>query len=120
METVNEIKTLIEATAQLSEAFNGLARKLNQERVKIGRSRVYPSQELNILHARLWTLRSAVDLLKGEVLLAKAPGAPGVVEEQREKRAQEWRQAEQVRKRWHDANPAGPRKIESSGAEIER
>jgi hypothetical protein len=29
METVSEIKTLIEATAQLSEAFNGLARKLN-------------------------------------------------------------------------------------------
>lgn len=120
MEAVEEIKTLIEATVKLTEAFNGLARKLNHEQVKIGKNAVYPREELTALHAKLWTLRSAVDVLKGEVLSAKAPATPGVVEEQREKRLQDWRRAEQVRKHWHDARPAGPRKIETSGPQIER
>jgi hypothetical protein len=120
METVDEIKTLIEATVKLTAAFNGLARKLNYERLKIGRNGVYPSEDLSALHAKLWTLRSAVDVLKGEVLSAKAPGTHGVFEEQREKRLQEWRRSEQVRKHWHDATPVRPGKIESSGPQIER
>src|SRR5215469_3093019 len=120
MEAVDEIKTLIEATVKLTEAFNGLARRLNHERVKTGKNGVHPREELSALHAKLWTLRSAVDLLKGEVLFAKAPASPGVVEEQREKRLREWRRAEQVRKHWHDPRPVESRKIETSGPQIER
>jgi hypothetical protein len=77
-------------------------------------------EELSALHAKLWTLRSTVDVLKGEVLLAKAPGKPGVVEEQREKRLQDWRRAEQVCRHWHDARPAGAGRIEASEPQIER
>jgi hypothetical protein len=120
MEAVEEIKTLIEATVKLTEAFNGLARKLNHEQVKIGKNGVYPREELSVLHAKLWTLRSTVDVLKGEVLLAKTPGTPGVVEEQREKRLQDWRRAEQVRRHWHDARPTGAGKIEACEPQIER
>lgn len=43
-------------------------------------------EELNVLHAKLWNLRSAVEALKDEVLLAKAPAALGLVEGNREKR----------------------------------
>ena len=104
METVDEIKTLIEATDRLSEAFTGLARKLNHERREIRRNGVYPKEDLSVLHAKLWNLRSAVDHLRGEVFLSKAPGEAGVVEEQREKRLQEWRRGEQVRQHWRQSN----------------
>ena len=104
MEAVDEIKTLIEATARLSEAFSGLARKLNHGRVKIVRTTAYSKEELSVLHARLWKVRSTVDALKGEVLLAKAPAAFGVVEGNRQKRLQEWRRGGQVRKHWDHAN----------------
>jgi hypothetical protein len=120
MEAVDEITTLIESTVKLTEAFNGLARRLNHERAKTGKNGVYPREGLSALHTKLWTLRSAVDLLKREVLFAKAPTPPGAVEEQREKRLREWRRAEQVRKHWHDARPAESRKIETSGLQIER
>jgi hypothetical protein len=120
METVNEIKTLIEATDRLSEAFSGLARKLNQERAKVRRNGVYPKEELSVLHAKLWNLRSAVDQLRAEVLLAKAPGVSGMVEEQKEKRVQEWRRGEQMRKQWQQPNGSVPGKTDSFGPSIER
>lgn len=103
MEAFNEIKTLIETTAKLGEAFTGLARKLNRRRAKIV-STTYPKEDLSVLHAKLWSLRSAVDVLKGEVLLAKAPDASGIAEGQREKRLQAWRRGEGVRKRWAHVN----------------
>jgi hypothetical protein len=120
MEAVDEIKTLIEATARLSEAFTGLARKLNRGRGKIVRTTAaYSKEELSVLHAKLWNLRSAVDALKGEVLLAKAPAALGLVEGNRQKRLHEWRHGEQVRKHWDHANGTAPR-IKVLGPQIQR
>ena len=37
-------------TVKLTEAFNGLARKLNHEQVKIGKNGGYPREELSALH----------------------------------------------------------------------